>query len=80
MSQPKVTVYSAEWCPWCKLTKQWLDKHSIQYTEIDIDKSPKAAEEVVEKSGQEGIPVIDIDGNIVVGFNEPALKKLLGIK
>ena len=80
MSPLKMTVYSVEWCQWCKLTKDWLDKKKIEYTEIDVDRSPKAAEEVFQKSGQEGIPVVDIDGNIVVGFNEPALKKLLGIK
>lgn len=75
-----VTLYSAEWCPWCHMTKDWLTKHKIKYKNIDVDKDPSAAEELVKKSGQTGIPVIDIDGKIVIGFNEPALRKLLKVK
>lgn len=75
-----VTVYSAEWCPWCRMAKKWLDQHKIKYKNIDIDKDPQVAEELIKKSGQTGIPVIDIDGKIVIGFNEPALRKLLKVK
>jgi len=76
----KVTVYSAEWCHWCHMVKDFLKANKIKFVDKDVEKTPGAAEEMVEKSGQSGIPVIDIDGKITVGFNEPVLKKLLKIK
>ena len=76
----KVIIYSAEWCPWCRLAKQWLTKNKIKYNEIDVDETPSAADELVKKTGQTGIPVIEIDGKTVIGFNEPELRKLLKIK
>ena len=79
-SSKTVKVYSAEWCPWCRKTKEWLKERKIKFQEIDIEKNPKAAEELVEKSGQTGIPVIEIDGQIIVGFNPDALRKALKIK
>ena len=76
----KITVFRTENCPWCHKTIEWLKTHKFGFKEIYVDKDPKAADEMVEKSGQRGVPVIDIDGQIVVGFNEPALKKALGVK
>ncbi len=77
---PKVTIYTAVWCPWCKRTKEWLKANNIPYDEKDVEADPKNAEEMVQKSGQTGIPVTDVDGQIVVGFDVPALKKVLGVK
>jgi glutaredoxin-like YruB-family protein len=79
-NQKKVIIYTAVWCPWCKRTKQFFDEHGVKYEERDIEKDPKNAEEVVEKSGQMGIPVTDIDGEIVVGFDKERLSELLGIR
>ena len=73
----KVIVYSTEWCPWCHKAKEWLDKNKVKYEDRDPEKNPKYAEELVQKSGQSGIPVIDIDGNIIVGYNEGEMKKYL---
>ena len=75
-----VTVYSAVWCPWCNKTKEWMNAHKVKFTNIDVDKDPKAAEELIKKSGQTGIPVTDIDGEIIVGYDVPRFQKLLNIK
>ena len=76
----KVTVYSAAWCPWCNKAKEWLNAHKIKYAVKDVDKDHMAAEVMVRKSGQTGIPVIDIDGEIVIGYDVPRLSKALGVK
>lgn len=69
----KIIIYSAKWCGFCHATKQYLDKLGIQYEDKDVERDPKAAEESVTKSGQRGIPVIDIDGDIIVGFDRPKI-------
>jgi len=75
-----VKVYSTTWCPWCKKVKEWLVAHKIQYKDIDIEKDPDAAKEMVSKSGQTGIPVTEIDGEIIVGYDVARLKKALKLK
>lgn len=72
-----VIVYSTQSCPWCQVAKQYLKKNNIDFVEKDVGKSHIAAREMINKSGQMGVPVIDVNGEIVVGFNEPVLKKLL---
>ncbi len=74
-----VKVYTTPTCMWCAKTKVFLKEHKIHFKELNVVKDQKAAEEAVEKSGQMGVPVIDIDGSIVVGFDEDKLKKLLKI-
>lgn len=59
------------------MTKQYLDSKKIPYIDKDIEKDPSAARESVQKSGQMGIPVIDIDGTIIVGFDRPRIDMLL---
>ena len=76
----KVTIYSAPWCPWCNKTKQWLKAHKIKYREKDVDEDHNAAEEMVRKSSQTGIPVIEIDGEIIIGYDVPRLSKALNVK
>lgn len=76
---PQVTIYSAPWCGFCHAAKQYLDHLGVAYTEKDVDEKREYAEESVQKSGQTGIPVLDINGTIVIGFDRPkidaALKK-----
>lgn len=72
-----ITVYSATWCSFCHTAKEYLDKLGVKYDDKDVDATPEAAEEAVSKSGQRGIPVIDIDGTIIVGFNKPAIDQAL---
>lgn len=77
---PSVKIYSTPSCPWCKRTKEFLKENKISFTDIDVAGDEKAAKEMIEKSGQMGVPVIDIDGKIIVGFDEAKLKKLLNLK
>lgn len=75
-----VTIYSSPTCHFCHMAKDFFAKNSIQYTDRDVATDPTAGPEAIEKSGQMGVPVIDIDGEIVMGFDEPRLRELLGIK
>ena len=72
-----VTIYTATWCAYCHATKQYLDKLGVSYTDKDIDSDPNAAIEAFDKSGQRGIPVTDIDGTIIVGFDRPTIDMAL---
>ena len=80
MTDSTVTVYSATWCAFCHASKDYLDKLGVKYTDKDVDADPAAGLEAVNKSGQRGIPVLDIGGTIIVGFDRPkidfALKQL----
>jgi len=62
------------------MAKHFLEENNIEFEEIDVASDRKAAEEMIEKSGQMGVPVIEIDGEIIVGFNKEALKKVLKLK
>ena len=75
-----VIIYRTESCHWCHKVEEFLNKHKIKHKSIDVGKNHKAAKEMIEKSGQHGVPVIDIDGKIIVGFDEPELKKALKLK
>jgi glutaredoxin 3 len=72
-----VKIYTTNHCPYCIMAKEYFKQHSIKFTEVNVEESEKAAEEMIEKSGQMGVPVIDIDGQIIVGFNKPAIEKAL---
>lgn len=76
----KVTVYSTPSCPMCNLLKKWLKDHNIEFASIDVSKSPKLIDELIKKSGQMVVPVTEIDGTIIVGFDMNELKKALKIK
>jgi glutaredoxin-like YruB-family protein len=72
-----VIVYSTPTCPYCKLAKEFLEEKGIKYSEINVAADPSAANDMVKKSGQMGVPVIEIDGAIIVGWNKEALEKEL---
>lgn len=74
-----VTIYSTPTCGWCRTAKDLFSKYNIQYQEKDVAADLAAREEMVKKSNQLGVPVIDIDGEIVVGYNEIRLRELLGV-
>lgn len=76
----KVIVYSATWCAFCHAAKDYFDKLGVKYTDKDIEKDPLAGVEAVEKSDQRGIPVIDIDGEIILGFDRPKIDAALEVK
>jgi len=75
-----ITVYSTKSCPWCKKTKEFLKKHKVSFKDIDVSKDQKAAQEMIKKSGQMGVPVLDINGEILIGFDETKIKKALKLK
>jgi len=76
----KVKVYSTQTCPFCDDAKDFLKKHRIKFEDIDVNKDKKAAMEMIQKSGQTGVPVIEIDGEIIRGFDQEKLKKLLKLR
>lgn len=76
----KVTIYTTPTCAYCKMTKAFFKEHDVVYEEKDVAADHAAAKEAMEKSGQMSVPIIDIDGTIVVGFDKAHLSQLLGIK
>lgn len=76
----KVVVYSTEYCPWCKKTKEFLHENKIHFKEVDVGASEKAAREMVKKSKQQGVPVTLVNDTVIVGFDEAALRTALGLK
>ncbi|MCK4700865.1 MAG: glutaredoxin family protein [Bacteroidales bacterium] len=75
----KVTVYSTSTCPWCTRLKDWLKENKIEFEEIDVSIDLDSARRMVEKTGQMGIPVTEIDNQFVTGFDINKLKELLKI-
>ncbi len=74
-----VTVYSTPTCPYCVRAKDFLKANNIVFKNVDVSADEAAANEMAKKSGQMGVPVIDVEGTIVVGFDKGKLQKLLGI-
>jgi glutaredoxin-like YruB-family protein len=74
-----VTVYSTPTCPFCIRAKQFLKDSNIEFTNFDVGSDQSKAQEMIKKSGQMGVPVIDIDGTIIVGFDKEKIKETLGI-
>ena len=72
-----ISVYSTPTCPWCHKTKDYLKEKGIAFTDYNVAEDQAKAEEMVNKSGQMGVPVIDIDGQIVVGFDKEKIDELL---
>lgn len=76
---PRVKIYSTPTCPWCIALKEYLKEKGVEFEDIDVSKDEKSALEMIEKSGQMGVPVIEIDGNIVVGFDKEKIDELLNL-
>ena len=76
----KIIIYSTPNCGYCVFAKDFFKANKIEFREIDVSDDEKAAQEMIKKSGQIGVPVIDIDGKIIVGFDKAKIKKALGLK
>ncbi|MBD3203736.1 NrdH-redoxin [Candidatus Woesearchaeota archaeon] len=74
----KVKVYSTPTCPWCTRAKQFFKQNNIQFDDLNVAEDRRAREEMVDKSGQLGVPVIDINGQIVVGFDVNRINAAMG--
>lgn len=75
----KVKIYSTPTCPYCIRAKQFLKDNNITFEDVDVSSNAAAGEEMVAKSGQMGVPVLDIEGQIIVGFDRERIKSTLGI-
>jgi len=76
-STKRVTIYSTPTCPYCRQAKDYLTQKGISFTELNVAADMEARNAMVQKSGQLGVPVIEIDGQVVVGFNRGKLDELL---
>lgn len=79
MANKKVIVYSTPSCPYCNMAKQYFKENNIDFTDYDVSKNREKAKEMINKSGQQGVPVIYIDGEIIVGFDKSKVKNLLDL-
>jgi len=75
-----VTIYTTPTCVYCRAAKEFFQENNVQYEEKDVAKDEQARNDMVQKSGQLGVPVIDVNGEIVIGFDESKLSELLNIK
>ncbi len=75
----EVKIYSTPTCSWCAKAKEFFKENNVKYEEYDVAMDEEKRNEMVEKSGQLGVPVIDVDGNIIVGFDQPRLTELLDL-
>ncbi len=77
--QPRVIVFSTPTCSFCNMTKKYFHEKGIKFRDIDVSRDPIAARDMIRRSGQQGVPVIDIGGKIVVGFDRVKINKYLGL-
>ncbi|MDD5331521.1 MAG: glutaredoxin family protein [Candidatus Nanoarchaeia archaeon] len=72
-----INIYSTDMCPWCHRVKAYLKEKGVKFNEFNVGEDREKAREMIEKSGQMGVPVIDIDGEIIVGFDKEAIDEAL---
>ncbi len=72
-----ITMYSTPSCTYCRKAKEYFREHGIRFTEHDVSRDQRRADEMVRKSGQSGVPVIDVNGRVIVGFNQPEIERAL---
>jgi glutaredoxin 3 len=75
-----VKVYTTAMCPYCHMAKDFLKENKIKFEEINLENNPKGVKEMIDKSGQTGVPVLDVNGTIIVGFDTEKIKKTLKLK
>jgi len=75
----RVKIYTTPACVFCKMTKEFFESNQVAYQEFNVAADAKAREEMISQSGQFGVPVTDVDGQLVIGFDKARLSELLGI-
>jgi glutaredoxin-like YruB-family protein len=78
--QPRVIVFSTPTCSYCNAAKAYFRQKGVKFSDVDVSRDQAAARDMVRRSGQMGVPVIDIGGKIIVGFDRNRINQLLGIK
>lgn len=78
--EKKVRIYSAPTCPYCHMVKEFLKQNKVEFEDIDVSENEDKAKEMVQKTGQQGVPVIEINSEIIIGFDKERLKKVLNLK
>ncbi|MGE5291749.1 MAG: glutaredoxin family protein [Micromonosporaceae bacterium] len=76
----RVLVFTTPSCPWCRRAKQYLREQRVPFREVDVSRDAAAARDLVRRTGQMGVPVIQIDGRPIVGFDRPQIDRLLGLR
>ncbi|HXF84812.1 MAG TPA: glutaredoxin domain-containing protein [Anaerolineales bacterium] len=77
--QPRVIIFTTPTCAFCNMAKKYFREKGIKFKDVDVSRDPAAARDMVRRSGQQGVPVIDIGGRIVVGFDRAKIDKYLGL-
>ena len=77
--QPAVKIYSTPTCVFCRMAKDFFKEHGVKFTEVDVAADEAAAQEMIDKTGQMVVPVIEVGEKVIIGFDKPRLKQLLGI-
>ncbi len=72
----KVKIYTTPTCPYCRMTKEYLNTKGVKYENVDVSASKENAQEMIDRSNQMGVPVIDVDGKLIIGFDKAELDKL----
>jgi len=76
----RVTVFTTPTCSWCNRAKTYLRTRGVQFREVDVSRDPAAARDLVRRTGQMGVPVIEIDGRSIVGFDQSRIDAMLGLR
>ena len=76
----KIKIYTTPSCVYCKMAKTYFTEHNVPYEELNVANDARLQQEMIQKSGQMGVPVIDIDGKIIIGFDKPKIAELIGAK
>ena len=77
--QTRVILFSTPTCTYCNLAKKYFRQNKVRFRDVDVSRDQAAARDMVRRSGQMGVPVIDIGGKIIVGFDKPKINQLLGL-
>jgi glutaredoxin-like YruB-family protein len=76
---PRVILFTTPSCSYCRTAKQYLRQQQVPFKDVDVSRDAAAARDMVRRSGQQGVPVLDIGGKVVVGFDRPKIDRLLGL-
>lgn len=78
--QPKIRIFSTPSCPYCYTLKEYFKEHNLAFDDIDVSADKALLDEMIEKSGQMSVPVVDIGGEFIIGFDKKKINELLNIK